>query len=131
MYARCNGGDFMSVAWMIIRMFAISLALTLALEAIVAIPCGVRGRGWIVFVLVNVITNPLAVLTSCILTGIFPEVNRYLMQVPIEVVVVIAEVLLYRQAAKNPTISIKHPVLLGILANVVSWSIGVGLNQIR
>ena len=96
-------------------MFAMSLGLTLLLEYPVAWLLGLRGRRTgILFVLVNVLTNPAAVLLH--LFGVS--------QIPIELAVVLVEWFVYRQ------FGVKKPLLLSLSANVLSWGTGLVINRI-
>lgn len=93
----------------LIRMFGVSLALTLAIELPVAFLWGLRGRQLAVVALANVMTNPLAVALSWV----------GLPQIPIEIAVVCAEALAYRGFFE------KRPVLLAAVSNALSWGIGL------
>ena len=91
--------------------FALSLGLTLLIEVPIAYGWGLR-RGQLVTVFAaNLMTNPLAVALH--LTGI--------PQVPIELGVVLAEGFAYSLHFD------KHPWLLALVSNAISWGLGAAL----
>ena len=95
--------------------FAVSLGLTLLLEFPVTWCFGLRSRRMLtVFLLVNLLTNPAAVLLH--LFGI--------PQLPIELAVVVTEWFVYRQ------FRVKKPLALSVCANAWSWGLGLVINQI-
>ena len=97
-------------------MYGISLLLTLLLELSIARCMGIRGRKYILLVvLVNVLTNPAAVLLHWL----------GLPQIPIELAVIAAEAGVYLWFSKDETWHISHPLLLSVLANGISWSAGL------
>ena len=93
---------------------AVSLLLTLLLEFPAAWCFGLRNRRRIaVFLLVNLLTNPAAVLLHFV--GI--------PQIPIELGVVLTEWLIYRQ------FEVKKPLALSLWANLLSWGLGLVIGQ--
>ena len=92
-----------------LKVFALSLGLTLAIELPVACAWGMRKRELLTVLAANVMTNPLAV--ALYLTGI--------PQLPIEIGVVIAEGIAYSLHFE------KRPWLLAIVSNAVSWGFGL------
>lgn len=90
-------------------MFAISLALTLAIELPIAWLWGLRRRKLVTIALANLMTNPLAVALHW--TGI--------PQLPIELGVILAEGMTYRLHFD------KRPWLLALVSNSISWGIGI------
>ena len=98
------------------EMFAMSLLLTLALELAVAWGIGMKkGREIQLVILVNILTNPAAVLLCWLGAP----------QLPVELAVVAVEALAYTSFAKDKNWNIPHPVHLAVLANGVSWSAGL------
>jgi len=95
--------------------FLVSLGLTLLLEGIVVLAWGLRRRDLILFVLVNVLTNPPAVL----LHALFPGVT-----LAIEAAVVAVEGSCYARLGD----SIRRPWLLALIANGFSFSMGLLVN---
>lgn len=95
-----------------LKIFALCLGLTLAIELPIAYLWGLRGRELLTVTVANVMTNPLAVALH--LSGV--------PQVPIELGVVIAEGAAYSLHFE------KHPWRLAIVSNAVSWGIGLLLN---
>lgn len=93
----------------LLKMFGISLGLTLLLELPVAWLWGLRRRELVTVVAANLMTNPLAVALN--LAGI--------PQIPIEIGVVLAEGWAYRLHFE------KRPLLLAFVSNALSWGIGI------
>ena len=138
----------------LIEMFAVSLALTIVIELGV-VYClrllhghlpgekaseetaenvgklkPVSRNAWILpAVLVNVLTNPPAVLI-CWLGGVYlAPVLHFPLQVIVEVIVVVTEACVYRSFAGKPW-KITRPVLLSIAANGCSWLAGILLRML-
>lgn len=110
----------------LVRMFGISLMLTLAIELAIAFLFGMRtGKGMLLVVLVNVFTNPPAVLCNWICRLYLPDYHRVPLQLVIEAVVIAVEALIYCGFAKEERWQIRKPVLLAITANGCSWLIGL------
>ena len=104
----------------LLEMFGVSLGLTWLIELPVGFVLGMRGgRNILLMLLVNLLTNPAAVLL-CFL-GI--------PQLPVEIAVVIVEVLIYYWFSRDENWKIPHPVGLGIGANVISWVSGILLQM--
>ena len=97
-----------------LKVFALCLGLTLAIELPIAYLWGLRGREILTVAVANVMTNPLAV--SLNLVGI--------PQIPIELGVVLTEGIAYSLHFE------KRPWQLAIVSNVVSWGIGLILNLV-
>ena len=94
-----------------IKIFAMSLGLTLLFELPVAYLWGLRKRELLTVFMANLMTNPLAVALH--LMGI--------PQIPIEIGVVLAEGAAYSLHFE------KRPWLLAIFSNAISWGIGLML----
>lgn len=110
----------------LIRMFGVSLMLTLAAELAIAFVVGVRTRkNLLLVVLVNVLTNPAAVLCNWLCRLYLPDYHRILVQLVIETVVVMVEAFVYCRFAKDESRQIKRPVLLAFAANGCSWLLGL------
>lgn len=108
----------------LLRMFGISLSLTLLIEGVVALLWGIRGKkNLLVILLVNVLTNPLAVLVYW-LYQVYAGAHSLPVQVIIELAVVIVEAYIYRSFARDDRFQIPRPIGLAIVANVLSWGIG-------
>ena len=103
----------------------VSLLLTILIEIPVAVLWGIRDRRELLIIaLVQVITNPVAVLISnCFYR--YTDLNLYVFQIPIEIAVPVAEWLLYKSAI--PTF--KHPFLLSFTANPMSYGTGLILSS--
>lgn len=110
----------------LIRMFGISLTLTMVTELAIAFLFGLRTRkNVLLVVLVNVLTNPSAVLCNWLCRLYLPYYNRVPVQLVIEAAVVIVEAFVYSCFARDGKRQIKRPVLLALTANGCSWLLGV------
>ncbi|MDE7224283.1 MAG: hypothetical protein K2O34_10980 [Acetatifactor sp.] len=110
----------------LVRMFGISLALTMVTELVVAFFFGLRtGKGVLLTVLVNVFTNPPAVLCNWLCRLYLTDYRRIPVQLAIETAVIIVEALIYYSFAKDEQWQIKRPVLLSFTANGCSWLLGL------
>ena len=106
--------------YQLVESLAVSLALTLTLEILLALLCRVRGwHNLLLVALVNLMTNPPVVLTH----------NLLLLDAPIaftiilEAVVVALEGLCYKLCGKG----IKRPYLFSLGANAFSYTAGLVL----
>lgn len=110
----------------LIRMFGISLMLTIAIELAAALLFGMRMRkNMLLVVLVNVFTNPPAVLCNWLCRLYLPDYHRVAVQLAIEAVVIAAEALIYSVFARDEQWRIRRPVLFSLTANGCSWLLGV------
>lgn len=106
-----------------LKIFAGSLILTLIIELVVAVILGVRGKEELLLViLVNVLTNPAVVFLN--LCGECFTWWNTLCQLPLEAIAIVAEAVIYTRFSKKPGWKITHPVLLSIIANVISYGVG-------
>ncbi len=94
----------------------ISLGLTILIEACFALLLGKRGRAMALVVLVNILTNPAAVLVTR-LYGL-PVLSA-------EIWAVLAEGFLYKKSR-----DFSRPYLFSICANALSFGLGLLLNHI-
>lgn len=100
----------------LLEMFGISLGLTLLFELPVGFLIGLRGwKNVTLMILINVLTNPPAVL-ACWL-GV--------PQLPVEILVVVLEALIYLWFSRDEKWKISHPIALSITANALSWISGI------
>ena len=100
----------------LLKMFGISLGLTLVIELAIGYLMGMRKRKHILLmVLVNVLTNPAAVLLCWLGAA----------EIPVEIVVFLVEAGVYYWFSKDNNWQIKHPVLLSLIANFISWTSGI------
>ena len=82
------------------------------------------GKGVLLVVLVNVLTNPPAVLL-CWLSGLYmSKIPAIAVQLVVETAVVLVEACIYRSFAQRPQWKIDRPVRLAVIANVCSWLSG-------
>lgn len=110
----------------LIRMFGISLMLTIAIELAAALLFGMRMRkNMLLVVLVNVFTNPPAVLCNWLCRLYLPDYHRAAVQLAIEAVVITVEALIYSIFARDEQWRIRKPVLFSLTANGCSWLLGV------
>lgn len=118
-------------------MFGVSLAATLSIELAVAWIMGVKtARGICIVLLANILTNPAAVLLNWIGSVLCPEQWSTVCQIPIEIVVVAVESLVFwsfsagqgrGKLQEDSGFAIRHPIRLAIVANGISWLAGVVL----
>lgn len=88
------------------------------------------GKGILLVVLVNVLTNPPAVLL-CWLGGLYmPTIPKIAVQLVVETAVVLVEACIYRSFAQRPQWKIARPVRLAVAANVCSWLLGAICNTV-
>ena len=102
----------------LLSQLAVSLGLTVSLELLFALACGMRGRRVLGTVaLVNCLTNPPVVLLSVLAEGWgLPPVA---VRLPLEAAAVLAEGAIYCGAR-----SARRPYLFSIGANVFSYCVG-------
>ena len=100
----------------ILFVYGLSFLLTLVLEFPVCYLLGMRSRKQLELVfLVNLLTNPAAVLLCWL--GVA--------QIPVEIGVFLVEAGVYYWFSRDESWNIKHPVLLALVANLVSWGSGI------
>ena len=107
-----------------LKMFGISLLLTLLIEMAVALILRIKNREFLMVFLVNVFTNPAAVYIAWVFDLGLPG------QLIIEAVVIIAEWLIYKAANKWGDFSFKRPFLYSLIMNVISYGAGLIINMI-
>lgn len=100
--------------------FAVSLTLTLLLELPVSLLFHAGGRDLLLVFLVNVLTNPAAVLVSTLAGDVF------FVQIIIEVVVIFVEGWYYRSYGRG----IGHPYLCAAACNLFSYIVGVAAGML-
>lgn len=111
--------------WMLKGM-AVSLSLTLVFELIFAFSFRVRTKREILLVvLVNVLTNPIVVLTFY-MAYLYAFLNLIVLTVVMEAGAVITEALLYRRFSQV----IRHPWWFSIGANAFSYLMGEAINRL-
>lgn len=105
------------------RFLILSLVLTLVLELFYAWIWGVRGKDFLVILLMNLLTNPRVVMWY----NDHRELGLLIHTVLPELVAVITEILILKWFAKD----IRKPVLLGICINTFSFFAGLIYVMIR
>lgn len=97
-------------------MFGISLGLTLLLEIPVGHLLGMRGGKYrLLMLLVNVLTNPAAVLLCWL--GVS--------QLPVEILVAAVEFWVYRWFSREESWRVPNPLKLSLICNGISWTGGL------
>jgi hypothetical protein len=105
--------------------FAISLGLTLLLELLIARLCRLRGRDYLLVLLVNILTNPAVVYLDMVCASHVPN-GRDLWQIPLEVAAILIEGWCYARYAR----SLRRPWTFALVANVFSYGFGLFLNTL-
>ena len=100
-----------------------------------ALPVSAGGEIWpvlgsrrhlaLLVVLVNLLTNPLAVLLCWLGRMYLPPFLSLPVQLLVEAAVVAVEAWIYRSFMEKPGWQTGRPVLLSLTANVCSWTIGI------
>lgn len=98
--------------------FLLPLSLTLMLEGAVALVWGLRHRNLLLLVLVNVLTNPAAVLLHALFPG--PAVTAAL-----ELGVVALEGICYKKLGS----AVRRPWLFSLCANAFSFCLGLAADR--
>lgn len=102
------------------------LLLTIIIELIIALILGVRNKKDIInIILVNVITNPIVVMSQTLLYIKFGYNIEMIGIAILEVLVVLAEGLIYKKVLNYKKI---NPILLSLILNALSFLIGELIN---
>lgn len=124
----------------LLEMFLISLILTIAIELVViwlfsrisrSMSFIHKKQGIFLVVLVNVLTNPPAVLICWIAGMYLGNVPAMIVQILTEAAVVVVEAWIYHIFAKEKQCDIRNPVVLSGAANICSWLCGIALMVVR
>lgn len=108
------------------HMYGVSLGATLLLELLMALAFRIRKpKDLLLVVLVNMLTNPAAVLFNWLGTQYLQDIWSIFCQIPIELLVVLAEGCIYDTFKRNTTADIRHPFWFSVAANLFSWGCGV------
>lgn len=99
--------------------FVLPLVLTLVFEGIIALIWGLRKKNLLLFMLVNVLTNPAAVLLHAMFPG-------WAVTAALEAAVVLAEGALYRRLGY----AVRRPWLFSLCANMFSFFMGIWVKNI-
>ncbi len=105
-----------------IKLFGISLGLTLILETGLALLLKIRKKNLIPVILVNIISNPVAVYITYFGNISFPWV------LIIEAAVVLFEGLIYYILNRNEIFEISKPFLKSLILNCFSYTAGIVIN---
>ena len=110
----------------LLKTFATALILTIIIEEVTAFIMGMRRKlEFIIVLLVNTLTNPLMMLYYTFIRSKFPDVSKILLQIPGEIAVVIIEAYVFKTMGKTKDYCFKHPILLSIVLNTISWMTGI------
>ena len=110
----------------LLKSLAISLALTIILEAAFFLLSGKRNKkDLLLIILVNVLTNPVVVLVYWLVL-VYSFWNVYVIQLPLEVIAVVAEGYCFKKYGQE----FKRPFLFAIAVNAFSYGTGILLQQI-
>lgn len=115
----------------VLKMFVVSLALTLVLELVVFVCVQrsiTRKTAWLV-VLVNLLTNPAAVWCVWVAGMLLSLRIVWVVEMLVEAVVFCVEARIYVMFAKKADWNMKRPVLTACVANMVSWGAGIMLSS--
>ncbi len=119
------------------EMFAVSLVLTVVTELAVVYVLlwlpdrhlkpsrRINARTVLLVTLVNILTNPPAVLLCWLGRMYLPAALHFPVQIAVEAVVVVTEGYVYSCFAGKPEWGIQRPVLLSCAANGCSWLLGM------
>ena len=125
------------------EMFAVSLLLTIVIELVVMhillwLPerhlkrrRRLNPRTVLLAILVNILTNPLAVLLCWLGRMYLPSALHFPVQIAVEAIVVATEAYVYSCFAVKPEWGIKRPILLSCAANGCSWLLGMIIMALR
>lgn len=112
-----------------IRMFATSFMLTVLIEIVVALLFRWRKRHMLLLViLVNLLTNPPAVLICWLGRIYLPPLFSAPIQLLVELMVILTEAFIYCRFAKSPGWQDNRPlrpIRLAIISNMCSWLLGM------
>ena len=100
--------------------FMLSLGLTLLLELLVARLCHLRGRDYLLVILVNILTNPAVVYLDMVCGAWMPN-GRDLWQIPLETAAILIEGWCYARFAR----SVRRPWMFALVANAFSYGCGL------
>lgn len=112
----------MNALW---QMLILSLILTLLMELPLALLLGFQKRELWIVLLVNIATNPIAVLLTYGMQMLLGW-NRWMVQLPIETAVVLMEGWIYRRGTDR-----LHPYWTAFLLNAASYGLGLIWNGIN
>ena len=109
----------------LLNMFGTALLFTLLIELAVAVLYNIRSRQKLLLVvLVNILTNPPAVLLHWLGSLYLPALPDLWLQLGLELLVILAEALIYHSFSTKKESQLQHPVLLSLTANTCSWLAG-------
>lgn len=116
-------------------MFGFSLGLTVVIELAAAFlylcfaSRGAFSRSWngsmvLLLLLVNLLTNPPAVLLCWLGSLYLPVFTRLPLETAVEALVILVEGAVFRSFAEKPQWQIPGPFILAAVINISSWLIG-------
>lgn len=103
------------------------LLLTIIIELVVGLILGIRNKKDIInIILVNVITNPIVVITPIIVYLRFGYKFEIITLIILEILTVLIEGLIYKKTLKYNKINL---ILFSLILNICSYSIGEIINK--
>ena len=103
--------------------FAITFLLTILIEGIILLLFRIELKeNWKVFLLVNFITQIVLTFTVGITLVKAGVISAYIIQIPMELIILVAETLVFRKYLV--AVSNRRKVIYVIVANLVSWAFG-------
>ena len=109
-----------------LKMFVVSLLLTQVIELFILFLLREHNKKNVgLMILANILTNPAAVFLATWCTTFTRGMWQIVIQIPIEILVVLVEAYVYRSFAKCEGWNLKKPIRLAIVANTVSWLVGL------
>ena len=111
---------------LLMQSLALSLTLTILMEELFAVILGIRDKKDLILIgLVNVITNPVVVL-SYYLFLYYTDLNLMIVTIVLEIMAIYVESLYYKRYGKD----YRHPIVFSLSANAFSFGVGKILNLI-
>ncbi|MCR4617722.1 MAG: hypothetical protein K5669_06000 [Lachnospiraceae bacterium] len=107
-----------------LKMFGISLALTLLIELGASLLFKIRGKSLFIVALVNLLTNPAVVYIIHIFNMDFP------LQLIPEICVIALEGLIYFLFNRREGFSFKKPFMYSLVFNTVSYGLGLIIQKL-
>ena len=103
------------------------LICTIIIEVFVAFIIGLRKKDIIYVILVNIMTNPLVVSFPILMLVRFGINERYISLVILEILALISEGFVYKKVLTYKKL---NPYLISIILNVLSYCIGIVINNL-
>lgn len=130
-YDYSNGKTTVPPIWIIyLLQFVMTYGSTLLIEGVILLLFGFRLKeNYKVFLLVNFATQVVLTLTMGLALIKQGTISAYIVQLPIEILIIAAEAVLYRKYLKGK--SNRRKCIYAITANMASWAVGFFLLNIQ